>query len=385
MSDSRLRTTSFADQQNGGNDEAMAAVTDVAVQQTPQGKVTTVIATRGGADAVTEEISYSDTSIIGKGSFGVVFQVFLHTRNERVAIKKVLQDRRFKNRELSIMRSLAHPNITHLHYFFYSSGSKKDEIYLNLVVEFIPENMYQVLRRHTKQRRPLPLLMVKLFAYQMFRALAYLHAKGICHRDIKPQNLLVDAARGILKLCDFGSAKILVEGEPNVAYICSRYYRAPELIFGATHYSVRIDCWSSGCVLAEMLLGVPLFPGESGVDQLVEIIKVLGTPTREQIEAMNPSYRTFKFPQIKAQTWDEILPAHATAEVASLCAVLLAYIPDQRITMLDALSHPFFEEIRQPGTSLDGNPLPELFSFVPEEMDSAPDVYDSLVPGHVRA
>eukprot|EP00730_Choanoeca_flexa_P004898 TRINITY_DN11833_c0_g1_i4.p2 TRINITY_DN11833_c0_g1~~TRINITY_DN11833_c0_g1_i4.p2 ORF type:complete len:358 (+),score=59.42 TRINITY_DN11833_c0_g1_i4:387-1460(+) len=357
MSDSRLRTTSFADQQNGGNDEAMAAVTDVAVQQTPQGKVTTVIATRGGADAVTEEISYSDTSIIGKGSFGVVFQVFLHTRNERVAIKKVLQDRRFK----------------------------KDEIYLNLVVEFIPENMYQVLRRHTKQRRPLPLLMVKLFAYQMFRALAYLHAKGICHRDIKPQNLLVDAARGILKLCDFGSAKILVEGEPNVAYICSRYYRAPELIFGATHYSVRIDCWSSGCVLAEMLLGVPLFPGESGVDQLVEIIKVLGTPTREQIEAMNPSYRTFKFPQIKAQTWDEILPAHATAEVASLCAVLLAYIPDQRITMLDALSHPFFEEIRQPGTSLDGNPLPELFSFVPEEMDSAPDVYDSLVPGHVRA
>ena len=80
-----------------------------------------------------------------------------------------------------------------------------------------------------------------------------------------------------LKLCDFGSAKILVRGEPNVSYICSRYYRAPELIFGATDYSCCIDVWSAGCVLAELLLGVPLFPGESGVDQLVEIIKVTST------------------------------------------------------------------------------------------------------------
>lgn len=92
---------------------------------------------------------------------------------------------------------------------------------------------------------------------------------------------MVDPSCHILKLCDFGSAKRIIKGEVNVSYICSRYYRAPELIFGATDYTPAIDVWSCGCVIAELLLGQPLFPGESGVDQLVEIIKVLGTPTRD--------------------------------------------------------------------------------------------------------
>ncbi len=92
--------------------------------------------------------------------------------------------------------------------------------------------------------------------------------------DIKPHNLLVDPHTMTLKLCDFGSAKVFVPGEPNVAYICSRFYRAPELIFGSTDYTFSIDVWSMGCVFAELLIGSPLFPGNSGVDQLVEIIKV---------------------------------------------------------------------------------------------------------------
>src|ERR1700734_1995359 len=86
----------------------------------------------------------------------------------------------------------------------------------------------------------MPMLEVKLYIYQLFRSLAYIHSQGICHRDIKPQNLLLDPNTGVLKLCDFGSAKILVENEPNVSYICSRYYRAPELIFGATNYTTKI-------------------------------------------------------------------------------------------------------------------------------------------------
>lgn len=84
----------------------------------------------------------------------------------------------------------------------------------------------------------------------------------------------------MLKLCDFGSAKLLVKGEPNVSYICSRYYRAPELIFGAGDYTTAIDVWSSGCVMAEMILGEPIFAGESGIDQLVEIIKGSSFTTR---------------------------------------------------------------------------------------------------------
>ena len=93
----------------------------------------------------------------------------------------------------------------------------------------------------------MPILEIKIYIYQLFRSLAYIHSQGICHRDIKPQNLLLDPNTGVLKLCDFGSAKILVANEPNVSYICSRYYRAPELIFGATNYTTKIGnlplCW----------------------------------------------------------------------------------------------------------------------------------------------
>jgi serine/threonine protein kinase len=164
-----------------------------------------------------------------------------------VAIKRVLQDKRFKNRELQIMKLLRHPNVCLLRHHFYqtvekdkSDGSgKEEETYLNLVLEYVPETVYKVTRAHVKLRNLPPMLSVKLYTYQMLRSLAYLHSVGICHRDIKPQNLLVDSATHVLKLCDFGSAKALLPGEPSVAYICSRYYRAPELIFGATEYTVR--------------------------------------------------------------------------------------------------------------------------------------------------
>ena len=118
--------------------------------------------------------------------------------------------------------------------------NKKDEVYLNLVLEYVPETVYRASRYFNKMKTTMPILEVKLYIYQLFRSLAYIHSQGICHRDIKPQNLLLDPTTGVLKLCDFGSAKILVENEPNVSYICSRYYRAPELIFGATNYTTKI-------------------------------------------------------------------------------------------------------------------------------------------------
>lgn len=184
--------------------------------------------------------------------------------------------------------------------------SQKEEVYLNLVLEYVPETVYRASRHYVKLKQPMPTLQIKLYMYQLLRSLAYIHSVGICHRDIKPQNLLLNPSTGVLKLCDFGSAKILVAGEPNVSYICSRYYRAPELIFGATNYSTNIDIWSTGCVMAELMLGQPLFPGESGIDQLVEIIKVLGTPTREQIKTMNPNYMEHKFPQIKPHPFSKV-------------------------------------------------------------------------------
>ncbi|KAH8052123.1 protein kinase [Aureococcus anophagefferens] len=281
-----------------------------------------------------QTLRFNAERIIGNGSFGVVFRASVVETGEVVAIKKVLQDKRFKNRELHIMRQLSkqpHPNVIALKHCFYSSDERnEDELYLNLVLEYMPETVYSVARAWQKAKTPLPAHHARLYVYQLCRALGQIHGAGICHRDIKPQNLLLDPATQIVKLIDFGSAKVLVPGEPNVSYICSRYYRAPELIFGSTEYTTAIDTWSSGCVFAELLLGAPLFPGDSGVDQLVEIIKVLGTPSREDIQEMNASYTEFKFPRVGPQR-GEGLPVADAARAVDCVAQFLAYAPLRRV------------------------------------------------------
>lgn len=348
-------------------------------------KVTTVVATPGTGPDRPQEISYTDSKVIGNGSFGVVYQARLCDTGEQIAIKKVLQDKRFKNRELQIMRKLEHQNIVKLKFFFYSSGEKKEEVYLNLVLEYVPETVYKVARHYSKNKQTMPVLLIKLYMYQLFRSLAYIHSHGVCHRDIKPQNLLVDPVSGVLKLCDFGSAKVLIRGEPNVSYICSRYYRAPELIFGATDYTVQIDIWSAGCVMAELLLGQPIFPGDSGVDQLVEIIKVLGTPTKEQIREMNPNYTEFKFPQIKAHPWNKVFRPRTPTEAVELVGKLLEYTPGSRVSPLEACTHAFFNELRDPSVRMpDGRNLPQLFNFTPHELSIQPALNGQLVPHHAR-
>merc|ERR1719326_2557340 len=203
--------------------------------------------------------TYNAERVLGSGSFGIVYQAQVVETGESVAIKKVFQDKRYKNRELQIMKELRHPNVVELKHAFHTSGDKPGETYLNVVMEYCSDTVYRVMKHYNKQKQPVPTIFVQLYTYQICRSCAYIHAVGICHRDIKPQNLLVDGRTHALKLCDFGSAKRLVKGEPNVAYICSRYYRAPELIFGATDYSTKIDVWSLGCVVAEIFLGEPLF------------------------------------------------------------------------------------------------------------------------------
>lgn len=209
--------------------------------------------------------------VIGNGTFGIVYQATIKETGQIVAIKKVLQDKRYKNRELSIMKEIGnHPNVIQLKHYFYTYGNDQEEVYLNVIMDFIPETLYKLIKYYYRRKKaPFPNILVKLYSYQLLRSLGYIHYMKICHRDIKPTNVLIDPRDHTLKLCDFGSAKKLIPGEPNIHYICSRYYRAPELMFGATQYSNQIDVWSAGCVIAEMLLGEPLFAGESSVDQLV--------------------------------------------------------------------------------------------------------------------
>lgn len=327
--------------------------------------------------------TYTATQIIGSGSFGVVYQATVAETGEVVAIKKVFQDKRYKNRELQIMKEINHPNVINLRHHFYTNGEKQDEIYLNCVMDYVPDTLSRVIRQYYKSKTSMPMLVVKLYSFQMLKALSYIHAVGICHRDIKPHNVLVNPQNHLLKLCDFGSAKKLIKGEQNISYICSRYYRAPELIFGATEYTTQIDVWSTGCVIAELVLGQPLFPGESASDQLVEIIKILGSPTKNQILAMNPEYDEYKFPMIKPYPWAKVFKNKVvTDDYLDFVNKLLTYEPNIRLTPMNALLHPFFDELRDQKTRLpNGDLLPkELFYFSDEEKHLDASIVDKLVP-----
>lgn len=171
---------------------------------------------------------------------------------------------------------------------------------------------------------------------------------------------------------------------------------------------VTIDVWSTGCVMAELMLGQPLFPGESGIDQLVEIIKVLGTPTRDQIRTMNPNYMEHKFPQIKPHPFNKVF-RKADASAIELISKLLEYTPTERLSAIEAMVHPFFDELREPDKTFPdsrhpGNAaknLPTLFDFslhgmfgtllcqayhtdIPLELSIAPEHNQRLVPQYIR-
>ena len=136
---------------------------------------------------------------------------------------------------------------------------------------------------------------------------------------------------------------------------------------------------------AELLLGQPLFPGDSGVDQLVEIIKVLGTPTREEISAMNSNYTEFKFPQIKACQWKKVFRSKTPEDAIDFIGTMLAYDPLKRVLPFQACAHPFFNELRDPAVTLpNGRELPPLFDFTEHEKEIGSDIMSTLLPEHAK-
>eukprot|EP01130_Rhizamoeba_saxonica_P013241 TRINITY_DN5626_c0_g1_i1.p1 TRINITY_DN5626_c0_g1~~TRINITY_DN5626_c0_g1_i1.p1 ORF type:complete len:343 (-),score=53.56 TRINITY_DN5626_c0_g1_i1:65-1093(-) len=286
---------------------------------------------------------YRCVSVVGEGTFGVVYQAYLNDQTTSVAIKRVELDPRYKNRELQIMLMLDHLNTCKLlHHFF---ENKRDKVILNLILEYIPKDLADVCLKYTLEK--MPLVHTKLYIYQLCRGLAYMHSLGICHRDIKPHNLLIDPETHMLKICDFGSAKIILEGKDNVAYICSRFYRAPELLFEATRYTTAIDIWSAGCVLGELILGELLFAGENEIQQMHKVIRVLGSPTNEQLEAMNPDYeQSWSIPEITSYPWEKVFPSDTPPMVIELISLMLVYKPLERIPPLAACAHPVFDELR---------------------------------------
>ncbi|EGR31038.1 protein kinase domain protein [Ichthyophthirius multifiliis] len=328
-----------------------------------------------------QPIGITFEKIIGNGTFGVVYLATLNDTNEKVAIKKVFQDKRYKNREFEIIKILNHQNIIKLKQAYYTKGNKDDEVYLNIVMEYVPETLSNLIRQYRKIKQQIPPQLLKVFSYQLIRGLAYLKGISIAHRDIKPQNILTDSENFLLKLCDFGSAKKLVKGDSNIAYICSRYYRAPELIFGAAQYTTQIDIWSIGTVIAEMILFEPIFQGQNSVDQLIEIIKIIGSPTKEQVLKMNPNHNQYNFPQIKPCSWPKFFSKQKPDPLlVDLISKILIYVPSERPTPLEALLHPYFNDLRNEKFYQSYPNMPDFFNFSNEEISTQPQLKNHLIP-----
>jgi serine/threonine protein kinase len=215
------------------------------------------------------------------GTFGTVYVV--DTSTCKVAIKHVNQLKGYMNRELKTCKQLAKKNNSNIVKFL---GYWIENTNLFLVMEFIPNNLNNILTQLSIENTQMEKDMMFTLMKQLAQALEYLEKIQLMHRDIKPDNILIDICTNRLVLADFGSAKFYKDDETHTTYIGSRFYRAPCLILDRNMYSTKIDIWSFGCVFAEFAYGRPLFTGNTQIAVLSKIIYIIGMPTVDDIVNM---------------------------------------------------------------------------------------------------
>ncbi|KAJ2940412.1 hypothetical protein O0L34_g91 [Tuta absoluta] len=227
---------------------------------------------------------YEQLAVVGEGSYGVVLKCRRRDNGQLVAIKKFLETeedaavRKMALREIRMLKKLRHDHLVNLIEVF----RRKRRFYL--VFEYLDHTLLDELEASTGG---LGEETSKKHLYQLLKGIEYCHQNSIIHRDVKPENVLI-SQQGIVKLCDLGFARALAApGEPYTEYVATRWYRAPELLVAEHRYGPEVDIWAIGCLFAEMLTGDPLFPGDSDIDQLALIVKIVGklAPRHQQVVA----------------------------------------------------------------------------------------------------
>jgi len=279
---------------------------------------------------------------LGEGTYGVVFKAKDTRDNSFVALKKIRMENEEQGvppttlREVATLLELRHPNIVRL----LDVVSVGTDLYL--VFEF----MKQDLRRYMDHARGMGsdgAMLVKSYMYQLLNGLAYCHSHRILHRDLKPQNLLIDA-NGFLKLADFGLARVFSIPLRQYSHeVVTLWYRAPEVLLGDQRYSTPIDIWSAGAIFGEMLSCQPLFPGDSEIDELYKIFQIMGTPNDEVWPGVTqfPYWKPI-FPHWVKQEWSTTFPTITDPTIFDLLGKMLVYDPVKRISAKAALQHPYF-------------------------------------------
>lgn len=286
--------------------------------------------------------NYESLGVIGEGTYGVVMKARHRETGQVVAIKKFKESdedeqvRKTSLREVRVLKQLRHDNVITLLEVFRRKGK------LHLVFEYVEKTILEVLE---KKANGLDELDVRKYMYQLLRGVEYCHSHNIIHRDIKPENILI-SKNGALKLCDFGFARTMSIGGKYTDYVATRWYRAPELLVGDVEYGKGVDIWAIGCIFAEISNSIPLFPGESDLDQLAHIMRCFGKITNRMVQIFrrNPLYANVELPPSTiCETLDDRFPSVPKNWIAFLKACL-KNDPDQRESCSSLMSMPYFSD-----------------------------------------
>lgn len=289
---------------------------------------------------------YEVVKKIGRGKYSEVFDGINAVNNQRCIIKILKPIKKAKiKRELKILQIVSGgPNIVTLYDVVKDPFTKTTSLIFEAIDNTNFRQLYPILTDFE----------VRYYIYQILMALDYCHSQGIMHRDIKPQNLIVDHDRKILKVIDWGLAEFYHYSQSYNVRVASRYYKGPELLTDDTYYDYSLDIWSLGCTMAEMIFNkIPFFKGKDNYDQLIKIVKVLGTDGLiTYIDKYGLSLSTYYeelldgYPKIPFENF--VKPENrklAKPEALDLLGKMLRYDKAERITAKDAMLHPYFAPV----------------------------------------
>ncbi|KAL8896917.1 MAG: hypothetical protein Q9207_007480 [Kuettlingeria erythrocarpa] len=289
--------------------------------------------------------SFQQLEKLGEGTYATVFKGRNRQTGELVALKEIHLDSEEGTpstaiREISLMKELKHENIVSLHDVIHTENK------LMLVFEYMDKDLKKFMDSRG-QGGQLDYVTIKSFMYQLLQGIAFCHENRVLHRDLKPQNLLINN-KGQLKLADFGLARAF--GIPVNTFsneVVTLWYRAPDVLLGSRTYNTSIDIWSAGCIMAEMYTGRPLFPGTTNEDQLQKIFRLMGTPSERSWPGITafPEYKS-GWHVYATQDLRMILPTvdPAALDLLGLCLQLR---PEMRVSAQESLQHVWFRDLPQ--------------------------------------
>ncbi|AEA39012.1 cyclin-dependent kinase-like 2 (nucleomorph) [Cryptomonas paramecium] len=295
--------------------------------------------------------NYRKTEILGQGAYGKVFKGQDLRSGQIVALKRALATNEEEGipsttlREISVLRTVSECEYVVKLLDVISSKTKSGKSVLYIIFQYLDCDLRTFIISNKKKNNGLHIKLIKHFVFQLLLGLKHCHDQGIVHRDLKPQNILIENAIRI-KIADFGlSRNFCVPVGRYTHEVVTLWYRPPEILLGVKCYSTSVDIWAVGCIMAEMILGRPIFCGESEIEQILAIFKILGTPSVKNWPSVYLLKDWHEFPQWKSCEIHKLFKGLDSDGIRLLCS-FLHINPSKRANSSDSIESVFFDDIR---------------------------------------